>query len=157
MESNPGEVLVKIIEMTIEDFLDKPYWVIDILPKQVPANREGQYFKIEEYYLEHPQIDSVYRSFTNILLKLNCYFDFDVSTNGEEWVKNPAPKDMEAMVSECSSEKNMLYIILKPAEMMITISGDDTYMTIYNQTEDAIGLIGSLVASEGLFLWKPKQ
>ena len=53
--------------MTIEEYLNKPYWVIDILPKQVPADGRGQYFKIEEYYLEHPQIDDIYRRFTNIL------------------------------------------------------------------------------------------
>ena len=49
--------------MTIEEFLDKPYWVIDILPKQVPADDRGQYFRIEKYFLEHPQIDIIYRKF----------------------------------------------------------------------------------------------
>ena len=28
--------------MTIEEYLEKPYWVIDILPKQVPAGSKGQ-------------------------------------------------------------------------------------------------------------------
>ena len=27
--------------MTIDDYLEKPYWLIDILPKQVPANSRG--------------------------------------------------------------------------------------------------------------------
>ena len=36
--------------MTIEEYLNKPYWVIDILPKQVPADSKGQYFRIEKYY-----------------------------------------------------------------------------------------------------------
>ena len=44
--------------MTIEEYLNKPYWVIDILPKQVPADSKGQYFKIEKYFLEHPQMTS---------------------------------------------------------------------------------------------------
>ena len=74
--------------MTIEEYLNKPYWVIDILPKQVPADGRGQYFKIEEYYLEHPQIDDIYRKFTNILLKLNCYNDINVSHDGDEWITN---------------------------------------------------------------------
>ena len=30
--------------MTIEEYLNKPYWVIDILPKQVSADGKGQYF-----------------------------------------------------------------------------------------------------------------
>ena len=44
--------------MMIEEYLEKPYWVIDILPKQVPADSRGQYFEIEEYYLEHHMIIS---------------------------------------------------------------------------------------------------
>ena len=72
--------------MMIEEYLEKPYWVIDILPKQVPADSRGQYFEIEEYYLEHPQIDIIYKKFTNILLKLNCYEDFVVSRDGDECI-----------------------------------------------------------------------
>ena len=29
------------------ELLEKPYWVVDILPKQVPKDSAGQYFKLE--------------------------------------------------------------------------------------------------------------
>ena len=141
-------------DLTLEEYLNKPYWVIDTLPKQVPANGGGQYFRIEKYFLEHPQIDNIYRKFTTILLKLNCYEDIDVSHNGEEWITNPAPHELEAALLRCMTDKQMFYIILKSADVMITVSGDDTYMTVYNPTEEVLELIGSLVGSEGLFLWK---
>ena len=140
--------------MTIEEYLNKPYWVIDILPKQVPADGGGQYFRIEKYFLEHPQIDNIYRKFANILLKLNCYDDIDFSSDGEKWVTNPAPHELEAALLMCMAEKQMLYIILKSADVLITVSGDDTYMTVYNPTEEVLELIGSLAGSEGLFLWR---
>ncbi len=140
--------------MTIEEYLNKPYWVIDILPKQVPADSKGQYFRIEKYFLEHPQIDNIYRRFTNILLKLNCYEDIDVSHDGEEWLTNPAPHELEAALLKCMADKQMFYIILKSANALITVSEDDTYMTVYNPTEEVLELIGSLASSEGLFLWR---
>ena len=140
--------------MTIEEYLNKPYWVIDILPKQVPAEGRGQYFKIEKYYLEHPQIDIIYRKFSNILLKLNCYEDIDVSHDGEEWMTNPAPHELEAALLKCMADKQMFYIILKSADIFITVSGDDTYMTVYNPTEEVLELLGSLADSEGLFVWR---
>ena len=140
--------------MTIEEYLNKPYWVIDILPKQVPAESRGQYFKIEKYHLEHPQIDNINRKFTNILLKLNCYEDIDVSHNGDEWITNPAPQELEAALLKCMADKQMFYIILKSADVLITVSGDDTYMTVYNPTEEVLELIGSLAGSEGLFVWR---
>ena len=140
--------------MTIEEYLNKPYWVIDILPKQVPADGKGQYFRIERYFLELPQIDNIYRKFINILLKLNCYEDIDVSHNGEEWITNPDPHELEAALLKCMTDKQLFYIILRSADVLITVSSDDTYMTVYNPTEEMTELIGSLVRSEGLFMWK---
>jgi hypothetical protein len=143
--------------MTIEEFLDKPYWVIDILPKQVPADSRGQYFKIEEYYLEQPQIDIIYKKFTDILLKVNCYEDIDVSHDGDEWSTNPDPHELEAALLKCMADKQMFYIVLKSAYFLITVSSDDTYMTVYNPTEEVLELIGSLAGSEGLFVWQPNN
>ena len=143
--------------MTIEEYLNKPYWVIDILPKQVPADSRGQYFKFEEYYLEHPQIDDIYRKFTNILLKLNCYEDIDVSHDGDEWMTNPAPHELETALLGSMADKQLFYIILKSADVLITVSGDDTYMTVYNPTEEVLEIIGSLAGSEGLFVWQPNN
>lgn len=141
--------------MTTEDYLNMPYWVVDILPQQVPADSPGQYFTIEKYYLGHPQIDLIYRKFTNILLKLNCYYDIDISTDGDEWTANPSPHELEAALLQLMADRQMLYFILLPADVMITLSGDDTNMTVYNPTEEAIALIRSIAASEGLFFWKP--
>ena len=140
--------------MTIEEYLNKPYWVINILPKQVPADSRGQYFRIEKYFLEHPQIDVIYRKFTNILLKLNCYEDIDMSHDGDEWISNPDPHELEAALLKSMADRQMFYIILKSADVLITVSGDDTYMTVYNPKEETVELIGSLVGSEGLFIWR---
>ena len=140
--------------MTIEEYLNKPYWVIDILPKQVPADGRGQYFRIEKYFLEHPQIDNIYRRFTNILLKLNCYEDIDVSHDGDGWITNPDAHELEEALLASMAGKRMLYIVLKSADVLITVSGDDTHMTVYNPTEETIGLIETLAVSEGLFMWK---
>ena len=143
--------------MEIEDYLEKPYWVIDILPKQVPANSRGQYFEIEKYYLEQPQLDIIYKKFTDILLKLNCYENMDFSSDGENWNTNPLPQEIKAAMMQCMADKQMLYIDMKPIDVMIIVSGDDTYMTVYHPTTEILELLGSIVASEGLFLWKPDQ
>lgn len=44
---------------TIEELLERPYWVIDILPWQVPADSPGKYFAVERYFLQEPQIARV--------------------------------------------------------------------------------------------------
>ena len=143
--------------MTIEDYLEKTYWVIDPLPRQVPAHSRGQYFRIEEHFRSRPLIDALYRRFTDILLKLNCYEDLAFSTDGEQWETNPLPTQIEAMVRQSLSDLSMLYVMLPAEEMLIALSADDTYMTIYNPKTEILELLTSLVASEGLFLWKPEQ
>ena len=32
--------------------LEGPYWIVDILPEQVPADAAGQYFAVERYFLQ---------------------------------------------------------------------------------------------------------
>jgi len=146
---------------SIEEYFEKPYWVIDILPKQVPdyqqSERKGQYCRIEDFFLMHPRIDSIYGKFTNILLKLNCYEDFFVSQDGEDWMMNPAPEALEMLMSRCPYEKGMLYIMLESEETLVTVSGDDTYMTVYHPSEKVLDLLAFLVASEGLFIWDPSH
>lgn len=143
--------------MTIEDYLESSYWVIDLLPKQVPTQSRGQYFRIEKHYRKPPRIDALYRKFSDILLKLNCYEDMAFGTDGEQWDTNPLPTQIEAMIRQSLSDLRMLYVMLPAEEMLITLSADDTYMTIYNPSTEILELLASLVASEGLFLWKPEQ
>ena len=70
---------------------------------------------------------------------------------------NPAPHELEAALLGSMADKQMFYIILKSADVLITVSGDDTYMTVYNPTEESKELIDSLAVSEGLFMWKPNN
>lgn len=135
----------------IDILLETPYWVIDILPKQVPADSSGQYFKIENYYRKEPQIDALCRRFGNILLRLNCYEDISVFHFSSEWTDNPPPETLVQWLAE----RKPLYVLLKSASAMIAIDGNEHYMTLYNSNEELLELVRALATSEGLFVWKP--
>lgn len=135
----------------IDILLETPYWVIDILPKQVPADSSGQYFKIEDYYLKEPQIDVLNRRFSNLLLKLNCYEHISVFHSSGEWIDNPPPETLVQWLVK----RKPLYVLLKSASAMIAIDGNEHYMTLYNSNEELLELVRALADSEGLFVWKP--
>ena len=59
----------------VERLLDTPYWVIDFLPMQVPQDSKGEFFAVEQYYLQEPQRERLCRQFIDVVLKLNCYHD----------------------------------------------------------------------------------
>ena len=136
----------------IEELLSKPYWIVDILPKQVPVNSGGQYFTIEKYFLTSPHVDAIYRKFALVLLKLNCYVDLAVfKVEDESWMENPAPDDLERLVLE----RRPLLVVLKQSQTMLSITGDDHNMTLYGADEETLQLISSIASAEGLSVWKP--
>ena len=139
----------------IEALLNKPYWVIDILPEQVPEDSAGQYFAIEQYYLQQLGITDIHHRFTAILLKLNCYSDFLVClSDQEQQIRNPEP---ERLVSWINEEQKDLCIVLAEEDVLITLNHDDTCMTVFNPPKPLRGRIRSLAAANGLFLWQPPK
>lgn len=136
----------------IERFLDKPHWVIDFLPQQVPANSKGQYFKIEEFFLKQPRFGVICRKFCHILMKLNCYYDFSVyDTEQEKWDDNPSPEYMADLLTS----GRVVFVVLPSEDAMIGFNGDNLYMTLYNPKTALVQLVASLANAEGLYVWKP--
>ena len=82
---------VEICEMkkTVEELLQCPYWIIDILPSQVPEGSPGQYFTVEKYFLQGDRLEEIKQKHINLILKLNCYRDISIS---DETVVNPIPE-----------------------------------------------------------------
>ena len=126
----------------IEELLNKPYWIVDILPKQVPKDSPGQYFTIENYFLKE-QLEEIKQKHINVILKLNCYLD--LSLDGE---LNPSPDRTAAIMME-------KYVYIMIGESMILSEPDDTHMTIFNPDESLLELVRPIALAEGLFVWKP--
>ena len=132
-------------KMSIDELLQKPYWIIDILPMQVPKDCPGQYFAVENYFLEEGRFSEIKQKHINVILKLGCYRDLSID---EETEKNPRPERI-------AEEMRKRYLYLMSDDAMILSEPDDTHMTVFNPDEELLGLLKMLVSSEGLFLWKP--
>ena len=139
----------------IENLLSKPYWLIDVLPKQVPAESAGQYFKVERYFLSW--LDEIGRKFARVLIRLNCYYDLQVGTDGETWILNESPEVLARRFEESAASHTPLSILIGSDDALITFSGDDHYMTLYNLDEELLELVRQCAQAEGLFVWGPKQ
>ena len=131
-------------ESQIEALLESPYWVVDVLPKQVPQDAGGQYFAIEKYWMQEPRRSVLLQKRLNVLLKLNCYYDISVWGSAI----NPAP---EALAAAVLRERQLLLL----GGALIVTDPEDTYMTVYNPDEALLALLRPLAASEGLFVWQP--
>lgn len=127
--------------ITIDELLETPYWIIDILPKRVPKDSPGQYFSIEDYFLDE-QLAAIKQKHINLVLKLNCYIDVSI-----ENTTNPTPSQIAKLM-----KKQYIYILLGNA--MILSEPDDTHLTLFNPDEQLLELVKDLAISEGLYVWK---
>jgi len=143
---------MKAIAYNIDSFKSRPYWIIDILPKQVPAGSAGQYFTIEKYLLSPPRVSDIYRKFARVLIALNCYHDIIVQ-DGSRLLENPSPAALERLVLE----RKWLNVLVGSDQAMIAVTGDDHYMTLYGPSKDLLELIRNLAAGQGFYVWKPKN
>ena len=128
---------------TIEELLHAPYWIIDILPKQVPEGSAGQYFAIEKY-LRETQLSDIKKKHVNLILKLNCYRDISLDEDKEV---NISPEQIADAIYK-------RYVNIMVDDAMIVSEPEDTYLTIYNPDEDLLTLIRELASGEGMFVWK---
>ena len=143
--SNSGFWVVYEMNKTVEELLQCPYWIIDILPSQVPEDSPGQFFSVEEYFLQGDRIEEIKQKHIDLVLKLNCYRDISIS---DETVVNPLPKHIADEM-----KKRYLYIML--GESMILSEPDDTHLTVFNPDSQLLELIRQIASGEGLFVWKP--
>jgi hypothetical protein len=127
--------------MNPDEIMDKPYWIIDILPGRVPENSPGQYFRIEKYWMENQMAEIRQKKFS-LILKLNCYMQ--ISIDGEI---NPSPEKIRNRIKETG-------VSVRIGDAMIVSEKDDTYMTLFNPDKPLLAMIRKIASGEGLFVWK---
>ena len=130
--------------MTIEELLEKPYWIIDILPKQVPKDSQGQYFAVEDFFLKE-ELSEIKKKHINVVLKLNCYMDITIDDD-----MNPSPEQIRDKMLGRD-----VYIMM--GDSMILSETDDTHLTLFNPDEGVLDMINVIASSEGLFVWKGNE
>ena len=140
------------LEETIEELLAKPCWVMDILPRQVPSEERGPYFKIEHYLLNHQQLAE---RFANVIVKLNCYENLTIYRDNDGGTENPEPETIVQWVRESLSGQRPLYVLFRDNNVMLFLTGCDHYMTLFNPDDESLALLRLLAVSENLFVWKP--
>ncbi len=130
-------------------YFDRPCWVVDLLPEQVPAASPGQFFAVERYFLSEGRA-GLRRRFAALLLKLNCDHDFQVcAPDGTDFGPNPPPERLAALVTEGWTD---LCVELPGEDALITVGRDDLYLSVYGPSEPLRRRIGLLAGAEGLFL-----
>lgn len=135
------------------ELLEGPFWVADLLPRRVPPEAADRYFAVERYFRQPARQAELHRRQAELLLRLNCYAEMDVSFDGcETWARDPEP---EAFVRrlEALAGNDFLRAVFPAWALMIDVEPGDSWMTVYCRAGTPPELFRNLAAAAGLFLW----
>ena len=142
----------EIIESFTTEIMQKKTQLIDIFPEKVPPKADNRYFDVEKFFQQNRS--DVDRKFTDIILKIFCYYDMILV--GQEIVNDsPTAKELIKLLdSFFNNDTAYINIILPEYDTLLTLSRDDLYITVYNACGKVEKLISKLSAAEGLFFYE---
>ena len=136
----------------VDRLLKTPCYIIDFIPQQVPKNCGGQYFKVENYFLNHSDRYGVRDRFIRTILKAMCYYP--ISVYWGEWIEQPSPEQVaeiiDTIMENHSGDMNMLFT---SKGALLQFGWDCLNISIYNPDEEMCVLFEQLATSEGMF-WR---
>ena len=139
-------------DILVNELLEKDCWVIDYLPRQVPANSPGQFFNVENYLLNHYEEFDLRKRFTAVVLKLLCYHKLTVHWG--QWVEDPSPALLaEAIQTILENHSGWLNMLLPEEQALLVFEWDCLNLALYDPSPELLGLMEEIARSEGLFLW----
>ena len=136
----------------IDALMEQPYWIVDILPKQVPPDRSKSYAAAEKWFLNDKNRRKIRTVQAEVLIRLNCYYDLKAVRLEEETDDCLTSEQLERVITE---GEGVLQIAAESAETLITLDHGDTYFTVYSTSEELLALLRKLAEGSGLFVWKP--
>lgn len=143
-------------DLLVNELLEKDCYVLDYLPRQVPADGRGQFFKVETYLLNHYREYRLYERFTAVLLKLMCYHT--VSVHWGQWVDDPSPELVTGAVETIlENHSGWLNVLLPEENALVVFEWDCLNLALYNPSPELLELAKEIAGSEGLFCWKPSS
>ena len=174
------EIMKHDFDEITERLLEKPYWVIDFLPMQVPQESRSQFFAVEQYFLTGERHERLRRQFADVLLGLNCYHALTVNRGDGIWVKNPEPATLIAWLDEALQHGHLCALVddsewdtgtvllshfeskwdkrtVPVSHALLTASGGDTHLTLYAPSPALLQLTRQLANVAGLHLWQPHE
>lgn len=135
--------------------LEIPCYIIDFLPQQVPKNCGGQYFKVENYFLNYSDRYGVRDRFIRTILKAMCYYP--ISVYWGEWIEQPSPEQVaeiiDTIMENHSGDMNMIFT---SKDALLQFGWDCLNISIYNPDEEMCMLFEKIATSEGMF-WRKED
>ena len=136
----------------IDEILERPCYIIVFLPQQVSKDCGGQFFKVENYFLNNYDCYGIRDRFIRVILKAMCYYP--VSIQWGKWTEQPTPEQVAEIIDTImrnhSGDVNVLFT---SKDALLQFGWDCLSISVYNPDEKMCILFEKIATSEGLF-WR---
>ncbi len=159
---DPQEVKSRFIQMatldiTVERLLEDDYWIIDILPSQIPIEKQAEYRALTDEYFESGKVAQLHRRYADILTMINSRFKTAMLCMPEdEWTISPDDVAVKDAVIH-HTERGCVDLLLPEEETLISLQAEDLYITVYHPTEEILSLLRQVVSESGFYIWQTPQ
>ena len=159
---DPQEVKSRFIQMatldiTVERLLEDDYWIIDILPSQIPIEKQAEYRALTDEYFESGKVAQLHRRYADILTMINSRFKTAMLCMPEdEWTISPDDVAVKDAVIH-HTEQGCVDLLLTEEETLISLQAEDLYITVYHPTEEILSLLRQAVSESGFYIWQTPQ
>ena len=159
---DPQEVKSRFIQMatldiTVERLLEDDYWIIDILPSQIPIEKQSEYRALTDEYFESGKVAQLHRRYADILTMINSRFKTAMLCMPEdEWTISPDDVAVKDAVIH-HTEQGCVDLLLTEEETLISLQAEDLYITVYHPTEEILSLLRQAVSESGFYIWQTPQ
>ena len=129
----------------INRLLEKPCYIIDFLPIQVPKDCGGQFFKVENYLLNNYERYGLRDKYIRIILKLMCYY-------------RVAPEQVADIINKIMcNHSGWMDMLFPDKNALLQFEWDCMNLSFYNPDEEMRELLEQIARSEGMFFRKASQ
>ena len=140
------------MQTTIDRLLESPCYIIDFLPQQVPQNCGGQFFEVENYFLNNYERYGLRDRLIRTILKIMCYYPIAIQWG--KWIAQPAPEQVSEIIDTIMEDHSGDVNIFFPSkDALLQFGWDCLNLSIYNPDEEMCHLFERIAASEGMF-WR---
>ena len=159
---DPQEVRTRFIQMAtldiaVERLLEDDYWIIDILPSQIPIEKQAEYRALTDEYFESGKVAQLHRRYADILTMINSRFKTAMLCMPEdEWTISPDDVAVKDAVIH-HTERGCVDLLLPEEETLISLQAEDLYITVYHPTEEILSLLRQAVSESGFYIWQTPQ
>ena len=159
---DPQEVKSRFIQMatldiTVERLLEDDYWIIDILPSQIPIEKQAEYRALTDEYFESGKVAQLHRRYADILTMINSRFKTAMLCMPEDdWMISPHDNAVKDAVIH-HTERGCVDLLIPEEDTLISLQAEDLYITVYHPTEEILSLLRKAVSESGFYIWQTPQ